>query len=74
MMMTICCVLLRLSKREDAEEQRRAIWAYLKEKDPTIYPKIRGGALGLAANLPGKAGRALTITAYRAAQKIFRFN
>jgi glycosyltransferase involved in cell wall biosynthesis len=74
MMLAICSVFLRLSNREDAEEQRRAIWAYLKEKDPGIYPKIRGGALGLAANLPGHAGRNLTLAGYRVVRKIFKFN
>jgi glycosyltransferase involved in cell wall biosynthesis len=74
MMMSICSVFLRLSKREDAEEQRRAIWAYLKEKDPAIYPKIRGGALGLATNLPGSAGCTLTLAGYRVARKLFKFN
>jgi glycosyltransferase involved in cell wall biosynthesis len=74
MMMAVCTVFLRLSGREDAEEQRRAIWAYLKEKDPTLYPKVRGGLLGLGTNLPGKAGSALTLTGYRIARRIFRFN
>jgi glycosyltransferase involved in cell wall biosynthesis len=74
MMMAVCSVFLRLSGLEDAEGQRRAIWAYLKEKDPAVYPKIRGGALGLGTNLPGKAGRRLTLTGYRIAQRIFKFN
>ncbi|MDR0347371.1 MAG: glycosyltransferase [Coriobacteriales bacterium] len=74
MMMTVCSVLLRLSDLPDAEEQRRAIWTYLKEKDPTLYPKIRGGILGLASNLPGRTGRTITLSGYRLAQKIFRFN
>jgi glycosyltransferase involved in cell wall biosynthesis len=74
MMMSICSVLLRLSDLEDAEEQRRDIWNYLKQRDPTVYPKIRGGLLGLAANLPGKTGRTLTLTGYQIVRKIFRFN
>jgi glycosyltransferase involved in cell wall biosynthesis len=74
MMMAVCTVLLRLSGLEDAEQQRREIWAYLKEKDPKLYPKLRGGVLGLMANLPGKTGRAITLTSYRVARKIFRFN
>jgi glycosyltransferase involved in cell wall biosynthesis len=74
MMLSICSVFLRLSDREDAEQQRRAIWAYLKEKDPAIYPKIRGGRVGLAANLPGSAGRTLTLAAYRVVRRIFKFN
>jgi len=74
MMMTICSVFLRLSEREDAEEQRLAIWAYLKEKDPGIYAKIRGGFLGLGTNIPGIGGKWLAITGYHLAQRLFRFN
>jgi glycosyltransferase involved in cell wall biosynthesis len=74
MMLAICSVFLRLSDREDAEEQRRAIWLYLKEKDPEIYPKIRGGILGLSTNLPGSAGRTMSLAGYRVARKIFKFN
>jgi glycosyltransferase involved in cell wall biosynthesis len=74
MMMAVCSVLLRLSGCEGSEERRREIWAYLKKKDPTLYPKLRGGVLGLAANLPGKAGRVLSLTGYRVARKIFKFN
>lgn len=74
MMMTICSVFLRLSQLEDAEQLRLALWAYLKEKDPGIYPKIRGGALGLATNLPSKAGKVLATSGYHLAQRLFNFN
>jgi glycosyltransferase involved in cell wall biosynthesis len=74
MMMAVCSIFLRLSDLPDAEEQRRDIWAYLKQHDPTVYPKIRGGMLGLGANLPGRTGCALSLAAYRMARKIFRFN
>jgi hypothetical protein len=74
MMMAVCSVFLRLSELADAEEQRRDIWAYLKEKDPSVYPKIRGGALGIGTNLPGKVGCRLTLAGYRIAQKVFKFN
>jgi glycosyltransferase involved in cell wall biosynthesis len=74
MMMAICAIFLRLSGKEDAEEQRLEMWRYLKEKDPASYSKIRGGVLGLSANLPGKAGRSLSLSGYHVAQKVFKFN
>ena len=74
MMMTICSVFLRMSERPDAESLRADIWAYLKEKDPGVYPTIRGGALGLVVNLPGKGGRSLAISGYHLAQRLFSFN
>jgi glycosyltransferase involved in cell wall biosynthesis len=74
MMMAVSSVILRLSGCEDAEGRRREIWAYLKQKDPTLYPKLRGGLLGFAANLPGKVGRSLSLASYRVARHIFKFN
>jgi len=74
MMMTICAVFLRLSKRSDAEEQRLALWSYLKEKDPAIYIKIRGDMMSIAANIPGAFGRMVATTGYHLAQRIYRFN
>ncbi|MDR3037102.1 MAG: glycosyltransferase family 2 protein [Coriobacteriales bacterium] len=74
MMMAISSVFLRLTEREDAEDVRRDLWAYLKEKDPVVYPKIRGGLLGLASNLPGRAGRTTTLAGYRLARRLFKFN
>ncbi len=73
-MMTICSIFLRLSDRDDAEEQRKAIWAYLKEHDPKLYPKIRGSAVGISANLPGAGGKAISLGGYRVARKLFKFN
>jgi len=74
MMMTICAVFLRLSKRSDAEKQRLALWAYLKEKDPAIYLKVRGDMLSIAANIPGRFGFLVATAGYRLAQRIFKFN
>ncbi len=74
MMMAICSIFLLLSKREDRLEQRDAIWAYLKEHNPSSYPKIRNSLLGRGSILPGSAGRACTLGVYRIAQRIFKFN
>jgi len=74
MMITICAVFLRLSKRSDAEEQRLALWLYLKEKDPKTYMKIRGDLMSIAANIPGKPGYWVATTGYHLAQRIFKFN
>ncbi|HBT95246.1 MAG TPA: glycosyl transferase [Coriobacteriia bacterium] len=74
MMMAICSIFLRLSDREDAEEQRKAIWTYLKEHDPKLYPKLRGSAVGIAANLPGSGGRAVSKGGYKVVRRLFNFN
>ena len=74
MMMVICSVFLLLSGREDADEQRDAIWAYLNEHNPGVYRRIRYGFMGRGVTLKGRFGHAITIFGYRVARKIFKFN
>jgi len=74
MMLTICSVFLRLSDRPERERERKAIWTYLKEADPATYSRLRGSALGLAANLPGPWGVAIAINGYRLTRRLYKFN
>jgi len=73
-MMTICSVFLLLSDKPDKIEQRDAIWAYLKERNPGAYREIGRSFLGLNSKLPGTLGRKGTIFGYHLAQKIYKFN
>ena len=74
MMMCICSVFLRMINTEEAEEKRADIWAYLKERRPSAYKRIRKSVLNLSTNIPTKAGRTIGLGGYRLAQKIFKFN
>ena len=72
--MAICSVFSKMSEREDATDQLDALWAELKDFDPHMYRRARRGAIGMATNLPGEMGKNLTISVYRLAQKIVKFN
>jgi len=74
MMMTVSTIFLRMSELPDKEEQRQAIWQYLKDSDPDTYYKLRGSALGISTNIPGSFGRWGAITGYHIIQRIFKFN
>ncbi len=74
MMMTISSVFSLLSDRADKFALRDAIWKYLELGNPEIYPEMRRTFFGWGTNLPGKLGEFVTITLYRIAQKIFKFN
>lgn len=74
MMLVICSVLLVLSGREDAIEQRDAIWNYLHERSPQMYAKMRKRFLGRSVNLNGRYGRYTIKGGYRISRKIFKFN
>lgn len=73
-MLVICSVFLLLSDREDAEEQRAAIWQYLYDRSPAMYNLLRKRFLGRAVNLKGTVGEAVIKGAYRIARKVFKFN
>lgn len=72
--MAICSVFSKLSDRDDAIDTLDELWAELKAYDKKMYYKARRGFIGTATNLPGKAGRRLTIDAYRIAQHVVKFN
>ena len=74
MMLCICSVFLRMKKKDENEEKRQDIWAYLKEKRPRNYAKIRGNVLNLGVNLPSDVGRIISLSGYHLAQKLFKFN
>ncbi|MCC8106955.1 MAG: glycosyltransferase family 2 protein [Clostridiales bacterium] len=72
--MTVTSIMLILSGTEEALAKKEAIWEYLNEKDPDVYRTLRHGILGVGMNLPGKAGRKVSVWGYKAAQKLVGFN
>ncbi|MDO5408992.1 MAG: glycosyltransferase [Lachnospiraceae bacterium] len=73
----ITCVSSILAIRSNTPEnlQKKAeIWAYLKEKNPKTWRRIRFSLLGIVMNLPGRTGRKIASLGYAAAQKIYGFN
>lgn len=73
-MMTVSSIIAIRSKNPENLEKKKELWAYLKEKDPKVYRKIRYGILGQTMNLPGKPGRRVSSLAYKIANRIFGFN
>ena len=65
---------LRMEKTDENEENRAAIWEYLKEKNPELYKRVKNTALNWGTNIPTEAGRQFGLAAYHIAQKIFKFN
>lgn len=72
--MAICSVFSKKSDRPDAMDELQRLWDELKAYDHRMYRRARHGVVGLATNLPGTVGRALTLAGYRAAQKLVKFN
>ena len=72
--MAICSVFSKKSDRPDAMDELQKLWDELKAYDTRMYRRARHGVVGLATNLPGTVGRALTLAGYKAAQKLVKFN
>ncbi|MCI8276147.1 MAG: glycosyltransferase [Lachnospiraceae bacterium] len=54
---------------------KKELWQYLKEANPSLYRKFRFRTiLGIFMNLPGPAGRMISVIAYNITQKIYGFN
>ncbi len=72
--MTITSLFSRMSPREDACDQLKAVWSELKDYDKWMYVRARHGLLGGLSNLPGHIGTKTTVGVYKAAQKVLKFN
>ena len=72
--MAICSVFSKKSDRPDAMDELGRLWDELRAYDARMYRRARHGVVGLATNLPGRAGRAVTLGGYRVAQKLVKFN
>lgn len=72
--MAICSVFSKKSERPDAMDELQGLWDELRAYDRRMYCRARHGIVGMATNLPGTVGRALTLAGYRAAQKLVKFN
>ena len=70
----VTTIMLIRSGTEENLEKKRELWRYIKEKDITIFHKLRRGIMGQAMNLPGKGGRKISVAAYRLSQKVVGFN
>lgn len=66
-MMTVSTILCKLAKTKEAEQKRKDLWEYLKEKNKKVLKKIKVAKL---AKMP----RIISIPGYKLAQKIFKFN
>jgi hypothetical protein len=70
----ISSILLIRSGTPENLEKKRELWDYIKQKDFTLFLKLRYGFLGNYMNLPGKGGRKISVEGYKICQRFFKFN
>ena len=73
-MMTISSIFLIRTDSPEADEKKKALWAYLKKQNPRLYRRMRMGVLGISLNLPGKIGKKIASAGYQISQMIDGFN
>lgn len=66
-------LLIRAGTAASLAEKDR-LWSELRRQDPWLYSKVRWTALGQVSNLPGPAGRRVSVLAYRVAQRAIGFS
>ena len=71
---SVSSILLVKAGTPEALAKKTALWQEMKQQHPEIYRVLRWRLLGIGLHLPGRAGRAVMIGAYKLANRIFGFN
>lgn len=71
---TVSSILLLKSGTEENLAKKKALWDDIRNRYPQVYRKLRYSIFGIGLHLPGKVGRRIAITIYKASQKVVGFN
>ncbi|MGM9551480.1 MAG: glycosyltransferase family 2 protein [Clostridia bacterium] len=74
MMMVVSTIFLYIADGQENIEKKEKLWEYIKEKDAHLYATLKYRSLNVISSFPGYQGRKLTVSLYRLAQKIYKFN
>ena len=74
MKMTISSIFSVIANTPESLGMRTELWEYLRKKDPALYRRCRYRLTNVGTNIPGYQGRKLSVTLYRLARKIYKFN
>lgn len=73
-LMTIGTIFSRLSKTPEGEKQYKELWASVKEENPKLYKSMVPFSKAACVSLPGKFGRFISLTGFKLAHKLVKFN
>ena len=71
---TISSVLLVRGGTAEQLAKRDDLWVYMKERDVSLYHKLRHRIFGTFVNVSGRVGRKTTMELYSIARKMYGFN
>lgn len=72
--MSITNILLLLINSKESMRLKNKLWSEIKVLDKSLYRKLKYTSMSGLTNMPGSVGRKLSISGYRIAQKIYKFN
>ncbi|MGV8907186.1 MAG: glycosyltransferase family 2 protein [Acetobacterium sp.] len=72
--MAITNILLLLINSKESVRLKNKLWSDVKALDISLYRKLKYTSMSGLTNMPGFVGRKLSISGYRIAQKIYKFN
>lgn len=70
----VSSILLIRSGTAENLQKKAELWKYIKETDARLYRSLKYGIMGNLINLPGSAGRKVSVGAYKISQKFVGFN
>lgn len=73
----ICCVtssMLLLSGTDENLAKHKELWQYFRNKDLSMFLRVRLGLRGIASNPPGRLARRFGVFCYKIIRKIYKFN
>lgn len=70
----VSVILLIRSGTVENLQKRKELWKYIKEKDVRLYRHLKYGIMGGLISLPGRAGRSISVGAYKISQRLVGFN
>lgn len=74
MMMVVSTIFLYIADGEENIAKKEKLWRHIKGKDSHLYAMLKYRSLNVISSFPGYQGRKLTVSLYRLAQKIYKFN
>ncbi len=74
MMVTISSIFLIIDGSPEALGKRTQLWEYLRTVDSALYHRFKYRAVSMVGAIPGYQGRKLSVSIYRFARKVYKFN
>ena len=71
---TVSSILLICSGTKENLNKKDELWRFIEKTNISLYSKLRKGIMGIVINLPGRAGRKISIVVYKISQKVVGFN